>query len=151
LDGVALDRPPATPPALLSAATGPRTLRLVGEIADGVILTSETSVHGVRQAVERVQEGRAGVGRPDAHHVVVNLVTATGPGAAERLRADLRRVGSHEIDGIGVAGDARTIADTGVQYAAAGADTVVLQPTADADPVAFVRFVAEQVRPLVPA
>ena len=31
------------------------------------------------------------------------------------------------------------------------ADTVILQPTGDEpDPVGFVRFVAEQVRPLVP-
>jgi len=35
--------------------------------------------------------------------------------------------------------------------AGAGATTVVLQPTADEpDPEGFVRFAAEQVRPLVP-
>jgi alkanesulfonate monooxygenase SsuD/methylene tetrahydromethanopterin reductase-like flavin-dependent oxidoreductase (luciferase family) len=40
----------------------------------------------------------------------------------------------------------------GVQrWADAGADVVVLQPTADdPDPEGFVRFVAQQVRPLLP-
>jgi len=38
-----------------------------------------------------------------------------------------------------------------LQWAAARADTVVLQPTADdPDPEDFVRFVANEVRPLVP-
>ncbi|WP_216897034.1 LLM class flavin-dependent oxidoreductase [Nocardia alni] len=149
LHDVALDWPPVAAPDLLSAATGPRTLRLVGELADGVILTSSTSVHGVHEAVARIREGRAGVGRPGNHRVVVNVVTATGPDAAERLRADLRRVGREDLDGVGVAGDASVIAETVMQYAAAGAHTVVLQPTADADPVEFVRFVAERVRPLI--
>jgi hypothetical protein len=37
------------------------------------------------------------------------------------------------------------------RLADAGADTVVLQPTADEpDPEGFVRFAAEEVRPLVP-
>ncbi len=149
LNDVALDWPPMRAPELLSAATGPRTLRLVGELADGVILTSSTSVHGVHEAVDRIREGRAGVGRPGTERVVVNVVTATGPDAAERLRADLERIGRADLDGIGVAGDAPAIAETVLRYAAAGADTVVLQPTADADPVEFVRFVAEKVRPLV--
>lgn len=150
LDEVALDWPPAVPPALLSAATGPRTLRLVGETADGVVLTASTSVHGVRQAVDAVRAGRAAVGRAGHPRVVVYVATATGPGAAERLRADLARAGRDDIEGIGVAGDAHAIADAVARYAAAGADTVVLQPTVDEpDPAAFVRFVAEEVRPLV--
>jgi hypothetical protein len=37
------------------------------------------------------------------------------------------------------------------RLAEAGADTVVLQPTGDEpDPEGFVRFAAEEVRPLVP-
>jgi alkanesulfonate monooxygenase SsuD/methylene tetrahydromethanopterin reductase-like flavin-dependent oxidoreductase (luciferase family) len=37
------------------------------------------------------------------------------------------------------------------RWAEAGADTVVLQPTVDADPEYFVEFVAREVRPLVSA
>jgi hypothetical protein len=35
------------------------------------------------------------------------------------------------------------------RWADAGADAVILQPTADEDPVQFARFVGEQVRPLL--
>ena len=50
----------------------------------------------------------------------------------------------------GVAGDAAAIAAAVDRWAAAGADTVVLQPTADEpDPAGFVRFVAQEVKPLL--
>jgi alkanesulfonate monooxygenase SsuD/methylene tetrahydromethanopterin reductase-like flavin-dependent oxidoreductase (luciferase family) len=78
------------------------------------------------------------------------LSAATGPGAAERLAADVRSAGN-DPDEVGVAGDAQTIAAAVQRWARAGADTVVLQPTADdPDPEGFVRFVANEVRPLVP-
>ncbi len=142
LDAVALDWPPAPAPPILAGATGPRTLRLCGEAADGTILTGGTPPEGVRRARELVDEGRAAAGRTDPHQVIVYLEAATGPDAAERLR----RAGSQA----GVAGDAHAIADAVERHAAAGADTVVLQPTADdPDPEAFMRFTAERVRPLV--
>jgi alkanesulfonate monooxygenase SsuD/methylene tetrahydromethanopterin reductase-like flavin-dependent oxidoreductase (luciferase family) len=51
-----------------------------------------------------------------------------------------------------VAGDAVAVAEAVQRWAEACATTVVLQPTADdPDPEAFVRFVAQEVRPLVPA
>ncbi|MGH2929364.1 MAG: LLM class flavin-dependent oxidoreductase, partial [Solirubrobacteraceae bacterium] len=43
LDDVALDWPPASAPELFAGATGPRSLRLSGELADGTILTGGTS------------------------------------------------------------------------------------------------------------
>jgi alkanesulfonate monooxygenase SsuD/methylene tetrahydromethanopterin reductase-like flavin-dependent oxidoreductase (luciferase family) len=44
-----------------------------------------------------------------------------------------------------------SVAEAVQRWADAGADTVVLQPTADdPDPEDFVRFVANEVRPLVP-
>jgi alkanesulfonate monooxygenase SsuD/methylene tetrahydromethanopterin reductase-like flavin-dependent oxidoreductase (luciferase family) len=153
LDAVALDWPPAAP-AIVAGATGPRTLRLSGELADGTILTAGTPPDGVRDARGLIMEGRLAGGRTDdpadPHPVIVYLLAATGPGAAERLEAERRRSGGDAMRGLGVAGDARAVADAVQRYADAGANTVVLQPTADdPDPEGFVRFVADEVRPLV--
>lgn len=151
LDDVALDWPPAQAPEVLAGATGPRTLRLAGEAADGTLLTSATSPDGVRKARGLIDEGRASAGRTDAHRVVVYVLAATGPGAGARLRAELAAEGLADVPELGVAGDAGAVAKAVRRYAEAGADTVILQPTADEpDPEGFVRFVAEDVRPLVP-
>ena len=49
-----------------------------------------------------------------------------------------------------LAGDAAAIAAGVERFADAGADSVILQPTEDEpDPEGFVRFVAQEVRPLV--
>jgi alkanesulfonate monooxygenase SsuD/methylene tetrahydromethanopterin reductase-like flavin-dependent oxidoreductase (luciferase family) len=152
LTGVALDRPPASPPPVFAAATGPRSLRLSGELADGTILTASTGPAQVREARRLVDEGREIGGRTEPHPLIVYLRTATGAGAAERLEAERRREGDNPGPDTGVAGDARAVADAVQRWAEAGADTVVLQPTVDdPDPEGFVRFVAEDVRPLVPA
>ncbi|MFF4312004.1 LLM class flavin-dependent oxidoreductase [Streptomyces sp. 900105755] len=153
LDDVALDWPPAGPVEVLAGAEGPRTLRLSGAAADGTVLTSATSPDGVRRAVRLIEEGRlaAGRGADEPHRVVAYLLTATGPDAPARLRAELVADGLESVPGLGVAGDAGAVAKAVRRLAEAGADTVVLQPTADEpDPEGFVRFTAEEVRPLVP-
>ncbi|MFE1287480.1 LLM class flavin-dependent oxidoreductase [Streptomyces sp. NPDC058751] len=151
LDGVALDWPPALAPEVLTGATGPRTLRLAGEAADGTVLTASTTADGVRRARRLIDEGRRAAGRTTGHHrVVVYLHTATGDAAAARLRAEIEADGESAVPERGVAGDAEAVAEAVLRLADAGADTVVLQPTADEpDPEGFVRFAAEQVRPLV--
>ncbi|CAL9556583.1 LLM class flavin-dependent oxidoreductase [Streptomyces sp. enrichment culture] len=151
LDGVALDWPPQQAVEVFAGATGPRSLRLAGEAADGTVLTANTAPDGVRRARRLVDEGRAAAGRDDdAHRVVVYLLAATGAGARERLRAELVAEGVADVPGLGVAGDAQAVADAVLRLAEAGADTVILQPTGDEpDPEGFVRFAAEQVRPLV--
>ncbi|MFC7262201.1 LLM class flavin-dependent oxidoreductase [Streptomyces lutosisoli] len=151
LDEVALDWPPAGAPEVLTGATGPRTLRLSGEAADGTILTASTAPEGVRRARQLIDEGREAAGRTDRHRVIVYLHTATGPDAAARLRAEIEANGEDPVPEHGVAGDAGAVAKAVQRLVDAGADTVVLQPTADEpDPEGFVRFVAEEVRPLVP-
>jgi alkanesulfonate monooxygenase SsuD/methylene tetrahydromethanopterin reductase-like flavin-dependent oxidoreductase (luciferase family) len=151
LDGVALDWPPAGAPEVFAGATGPRTLRLSGEAADGTILTASTAPDGVRRARRLIDEGRKAAGRTDHHRVVVYLHAATGPDAAARLRAEIEANGEDPVPEHGVAGDAGAVAKAVQRLADAGADTVVLQPTADEpDPEGFVRFVAEEVRPLIP-
>jgi alkanesulfonate monooxygenase SsuD/methylene tetrahydromethanopterin reductase-like flavin-dependent oxidoreductase (luciferase family) len=150
LDRVALDWPPAGAPALYVGATGPRTLRLAGELADATILTAATAPDGVRRARALIDEGSLAAGREQPHRITVYLHTATGPGADQRLAAEQRSFGLDPAGGLGVAGDARAVAEAVGRFAEAGADTVVLQPTADdPDPEGFVRFVATEVRPLV--
>ncbi|MEU0336946.1 LLM class flavin-dependent oxidoreductase [Streptomyces sp. NPDC006193] len=149
LDGVALDWPPPNPVDVLAGATGPRTLRLSGEKADGTLLTAATPADGVRRARELAEEGRRAAGRGGHHRIVVHLLAATGPDAGARLRAERAAEGWESAD-VGIAGDAAAVAEAVRGLAEAGADTVVLQPTADEpDPEGFVRFAAEEVRPLV--
>ncbi|WP_043684620.1 LLM class flavin-dependent oxidoreductase [Streptomyces xylophagus] len=151
LDDVGLDWPPEGPVEILAGATGPRTLRLSGAAADGTILTSSTTPDGVRRARQLIDEGRESAGRTEPHKVVVYLLTATGPDAAARLRAELADEGLESVPDLGVAGDAGAVAKAVQRLAEAGADTVVLQPTGDEpDPEGFVRFAAEEVRALVP-
>ena len=151
LDDVGLDWPPSGPVPVFAGATGPRSLRLAGEAADGTVLTAATSADGIRRARQLIEEGRKSAGRTDPHEVVVYLLTATGPDAAGRLRAELIAEGAESVPGLGVAGDAGAVAKAVQRLADAGADKVILQPTGDEpDPEGFVRFAAEEVRPLVP-
>lgn len=150
LDRVALDWPPAPAPAVLAGATGPKTLRLSGELADGTILTAATTAAILRRARHLIDEGRAAARRSQAHPVMVYLLAATGPGAPERVDAASRRKNGDRAPA-GAAGDAETVAAAVRRWAEAGADSVILQPTADEpDLEGFIRFVAEDVRPLVP-
>ncbi|AYF74365.1 LLM class flavin-dependent oxidoreductase [Nocardia yunnanensis] len=150
LDDVALDWPPPAAPPILAAATGPKTLRLVGESADGMILTSSTPAHGIRAAAEIVRSARPESVAAQPYPIVVYLLAATGPDAADRVAAELADKEPDVAAELGVAGDAHTVAAAVTRWAEAGATSVILQPTADEpDPVGFVRFAAEQVRPLV--
>ncbi|MFI8190976.1 LLM class flavin-dependent oxidoreductase [Streptomyces sp. NPDC085946] len=151
LDDVALGWPPRGGAEVLVGAVGPRTVRLSGEVADGTILSEVTPPEGVREARRLIDEGRRAAGRTGPHTVVAYLLTATGPGAAARLRAELAAKGLADVPGLGVAGDAAAVAEAVRRVAEAGADRVVLEPTGDEpDPEGFVRFAAEEVRPLVP-
>ena len=127
LEDVALEWPPTAVPPVLVGAIGPRSLRLSGEAADGTILVAGVGPDEVRNARSLIAEGQAAAGRGDAHRIVVHL---------------------------GVMGrDATQVAASVRDLAEAGADTVILQPSpeqADLDHAErFVRFVAEQVRPLL--
>src|SRR3954452_11553043 len=73
LDGVALEWPPAQPPPLLLGARGPKTLRLAGEAAGGVILAAAATPGDVRAACVEVEAGRAVAGRTDPYQVVVYI------------------------------------------------------------------------------
>jgi alkanesulfonate monooxygenase SsuD/methylene tetrahydromethanopterin reductase-like flavin-dependent oxidoreductase (luciferase family) len=144
LDDVQLGLPPRTAPPVLSAAAGPRTLRVSGQFADGTILDSSATLDRLRAARTAIDQARAAAGLASPHQVVVYLLTVTGPDAARRL-ASMDRDGT-----AAVAGDAAEVAAAVRAWAGAGADKVVLHPdAADQDPVGFVRFAAEEVQPLL--
>jgi alkanesulfonate monooxygenase SsuD/methylene tetrahydromethanopterin reductase-like flavin-dependent oxidoreductase (luciferase family) len=131
LDNVKLDWPPQPPPEIIIGATGPKTLRLSGELADATILTGSTTLDGLQAARGHIAA--------DGHRVIVFVEAATGPGAADRVNEEAALVG-----------DAKTIAEGVRRWAEAGADAVILQPTVDEpDPENFLRFVGQEVRPLV--
>jgi alkanesulfonate monooxygenase SsuD/methylene tetrahydromethanopterin reductase-like flavin-dependent oxidoreductase (luciferase family) len=125
LDAVELEYPPASLPPIVSAATGDRTLRLSGELADGTVLVASTPPEGVRHARELIDEGRARAGRDDPHRLVAFLAVPAFD--ADEMAAQTR------------------------DLVAAGADAVILQPAqADGiDPVELVRFVTKEIRPRI--
>ena len=110
LDRVALDWPPLSPPGVVIGATGPKSLRLSGELADGTILPTGTSPDGLRAARRLVDEGRALAGRTGPHRVTVYVYAATGDGAADRLETERVRAGLDSMADLGVAGDAGAVA-----------------------------------------
>jgi alkanesulfonate monooxygenase SsuD/methylene tetrahydromethanopterin reductase-like flavin-dependent oxidoreductase (luciferase family) len=138
LDDVALDWPPARPVPVPVAATGPKSLRLAGEIGDGVVLEGSVGLAGLPAVLERIAEGRAVAGHDAAapFPVIQNVSAATGPDAAARLRAELTAWGMVVADDDALAsyalwGDAQALADGVRRYGEAGASTVALQPTED--------------------
>lgn len=126
LDEVRLDWPPTDAPPLLVGAVGPRTLELAGRIGDGVILTGETTLDKLRDAVAQVQVGRDAGRHKSAAEVVVFVTVTDQPAAAE-------------------------VAEKVGEYVAAGATTVALLSVGDAAPglADFTRFVGREVQPLI--
>jgi alkanesulfonate monooxygenase SsuD/methylene tetrahydromethanopterin reductase-like flavin-dependent oxidoreductase (luciferase family) len=86
LDAVALDRPPSPAPPVLLGGRGPKTLRLAGELADGVILDAELPFDRLPAAVASAQEGRAG--RSDPFEVVAYFqLDPAAPDLADQVAA----------------------------------------------------------------
>jgi alkanesulfonate monooxygenase SsuD/methylene tetrahydromethanopterin reductase-like flavin-dependent oxidoreductase (luciferase family) len=141
LDRVALDWPPPTVPPLLVGARGPKTIALAGAHADGVILDAGITLDGVRRAVIT-----AAAVRP--HEIVVYLPCASGPGASERVEAELP-ASSLPLAERAAVGTAAQVADVVHSFAEAGATTVILQPTADDPDVAATIQLAAQARSLL--
>jgi alkanesulfonate monooxygenase SsuD/methylene tetrahydromethanopterin reductase-like flavin-dependent oxidoreductase (luciferase family) len=119
LADVALDWPPAQRPMLLVGARGPRTVRLAGEVADGVLLDAVADTGSVRRDRSIVDEGRASSGRPGPSRITV--FTSLDPGlppdalaeAVDRRVAGLREAGADcvVLQGIQERPDPRPLVD----------------------------------------
>ena len=159
LDDVTLGLPPLAPVPVYCAAASPCTLAVSGPDADGTILDSGTTPDRTRAAREAIDRARAEACRTDPHPIVVYLQAVTGPDAAARLAAmnqeaanqeSANQEGPNEESTASVAGDAHAVADAVRFWACQGADRVILHPASDdKDPLAFIRFTAEQVQPLL--
>ena len=151
LDRVRLTRPPERRVPFYAGVTGPRSLRLAGEVADGAVLVGGTSPAGLRRARDLLAEG-APAERTEPHRIVQYLPAATGPDAQERMARDRAHWNDTSEEETTTVGAAAAVAGTIGRFASAGADSVVLQPTLDEpDPEGFVRFTATEVAPLVAA
>ncbi|MCW2829725.1 MAG: family class F420-dependent oxidoreductase [Aeromicrobium sp.] len=92
-----------TPPPLLLAAIGPKTLELAGRSYDGVILHPMLTPDGVKRSVETVRTAAEQAGRdPDAVRCIAAVVVA--PDADEqaaRLAVHARAAGYLSVKGLG--------------------------------------------------
>ena len=125
LDQVKLDWPPEQVPPLLVGARGPRTVRLAGELADGVILDDVATAADIRAACGLLAEGRAAVGRDGATHVTVftELDVAAEPLAIRRER----------------------LLERAAELGAAGADSVVFHGTdTQPGPAPYIEALAQE-------
>jgi alkanesulfonate monooxygenase SsuD/methylene tetrahydromethanopterin reductase-like flavin-dependent oxidoreductase (luciferase family) len=148
LDDVGLDWPAVEGAEMLCAATGPRTLALSGEFADGTIISSGTSPDALRAAREHIAAGQAAGGRTQPHSVVAYLVCTMGPAADAKAADEISHWGYDADSDVAVFGDATAIAEGMRRWFAAGAGTVVLQPTADADMDQFLDMVGTEIQPM---
>lgn len=135
LRDVALDWPPAVAPRVYAAAEGPKTLRLAGAVADGVVLDSRHTVEEVAAAVDEVHAGRREAGREGRADVVAYVLTAFGPDAEERVTS--RMTDRPDAAERALFGSVSAVAEGVARFHAAGVDDVVLLPTDDVDLAAF--------------
>ncbi|MFE5704904.1 LLM class flavin-dependent oxidoreductase [Rhodococcus koreensis] len=149
LDDVTLDWPPAERVPLMLGGEGPKSIRLAARLGDGNLLPSAVGDDDVRRTRDLIAE-EIGGDRAASHHVVVPKIAATGAGAQRRVDAELARWEKPADAGIGVAGDAATIAAEVRRLADLGATSVAITPTEDEpDLLGFVEFVGRDVTPLL--
>jgi 5,10-methylenetetrahydromethanopterin reductase len=151
LDDVALDWPPLGPPPLILGGEGPKSLRLAGELGDGTVFTGGLSDDELTAAIAQSRAGQAdGPASSRPHDLIVFQITATGPGAQQRVDADLALWDKKTDAGLGVAGDAATIAASLRRLAGLGITTVSIQPTqGEPDLEGLIAFLGREVLPLV--
>jgi alkanesulfonate monooxygenase SsuD/methylene tetrahydromethanopterin reductase-like flavin-dependent oxidoreductase (luciferase family) len=139
LRNVALDWPPSTPPRVYAAAEGPKTLRLAGAVADGVVLDSRHSPAELTAMTAAVREGRREAEREGTPDVVAYVAAAFDHARPRTEGGDGPR---------SLAGSVAEVADQLDAFFAAGVDDVVLLPAPDAALPEFLAAAGELTRML---
>jgi alkanesulfonate monooxygenase SsuD/methylene tetrahydromethanopterin reductase-like flavin-dependent oxidoreductase (luciferase family) len=116
LEGVKLDWPPEQVPPLMVGARGPKTLRLAGEVSDGVLIDSGNTAEQAAAAIAIVAEGAASAGRPAPRIVAyVELDTSASDLAArvDETIASFGAAGVHSVvmQGSGASPDPEPLID----------------------------------------
>ncbi|MUL84415.1 LLM class flavin-dependent oxidoreductase [Mycobacterium sp. CBMA247] len=124
LDAVKLDWVPPQPVPVLMGGTGPKTLRLAGEIADGVIIDSAKTPDSVRAALGHVAAGQADRVGSAPFEAVQYLACAPGVDGRQRLD-DVAVQRGLAPGGYGVSGTVDEIVAGASGYSA---QTLVFQP-----------------------
>ncbi len=139
LHGVRLSWPPLMPMRLHLAGEGPRTLDLVGAMADGLVVPGGYDPGRLRRVVDRVSAAAERAGRDRAPEVTVFLPCAFGPEGGRHVAEERAGAGIPvEAPPAEVWGETSRVAEGVAGYLAAGADAVALLPVAaDRDPAAF--------------
>lgn len=151
LTDVVLDWPPPAAPPVYVGATGPRSLRLSGELADGTVLDAGNRPADVARIRGLIDEGRALAGRTDHHELVVYYTAAHGPDATARMQAEVELWGEQMPPEYAAGVTTEAVVEGVRMLVEAGADTVVINHVGnEPDPAGFVRYVADEIRPLVP-
>ncbi|MDP9166515.1 MAG: LLM class flavin-dependent oxidoreductase [Actinomycetota bacterium] len=128
LSDVRLEFAPARPLPVLIGGTGPKTLRLAGELADGVLVDSSYSTETVGDALRHVADGRSAAAEARPFRTTMFVVCAPGPGTERRLTEEAARQNVPAGGVLGVGGSAEEIARGLGPYRDAGIDAIALQP-----------------------
>jgi len=147
LDHVRLDWPPASPPPLGIGADGPKSIAIAGELGDVFLLSAartEAQITNARRILEQAS--------PRRHEIVAAQIVAIGPGARDRVDAEVPKWNDGSDVTHGSAGDAETIAADLRRLAELGVTSVAVQPTGDEpDLIGLIEFLGREVRPLLSA
>jgi 5,10-methylenetetrahydromethanopterin reductase len=148
LTDVALDWPPSPPPPLMLGGAGPKSVAQAARLGEGNLLGAGLTDEQIAEICQLIAAHRS----RSAHPVLASLIAATGPGALDRVAAEVGRWTSGGSVDIGVAGDATQIAARVRTLAGFGVTSVGVQATEDEpDLEGFVEFLGREVKPLLDA
>ena len=111
-----------------------------------MLLGNDLSDSALRESCATASAARGG----SATQITATQIVATGPGAQERLDRELPHWGRSAGSGVGIAGDAATVAASLHRWSDAGVTSVAFQPTRDEpDLPGLLRFLGQEVRALL--